>query len=60
MRSIGWVVLDGEGDPYRPMLGDSYWARRKPTTVYQTKTIAERYGAVVSEVFINDSDKDPS
>jgi hypothetical protein len=49
-----------EGDPYRPMLGDSYWARRKPTTVYQTKKIAERYGAVVSEVFINDSDKDPS
>lgn len=32
--------------------GDSWWVRRKPTTVYQTEKIARRYGTEVAEVFI--------
>lgn len=46
MKEIGFTPLDENGEPYRPMLGRSWRARKKPTTVYQSQKSAQNYSPV--------------
>lgn len=43
---VGWVPLGEDGAPYRPIRGRSYYARRKPVTVYQTEEKAKGYSPI--------------
>lgn len=58
--SIGFTPLDENNQPYRPTLGRRYWARKKPTTVYQSQQRAETYSPVnkAGQVFMRVNDKE--
>lgn len=44
--TLGWVSLDEEGKPLQPTLGRGWRAKKKPITVYQTKSRAMTYSPV--------------
>lgn len=55
---IGYIALGEDGRPYRPMLGSGFRARRKPITVYQTKTTAKYFSPIgkAKPVYIEEED----
>ena len=54
MKSIGWIIVDNDGEPIRTVRSAGRWFERKePIKVYKTKASAERYGRV-KEVFIKE------
>lgn len=38
---IGWVPIGDDCEPYRPIKGSGFRARKKPTTLYQSREYAE-------------------
>ena len=58
--SIGFTPLDENNQPYRPMIGRDYHAKKKPTTVYQSESRAQTYSPVkkAGHVFMRVNDEE--